>query len=179
MLDTCINNKFMAPFYFAVFRRFKCLGEYMIKVDGKEIPIFLYFYRKLIAETEKSKLIAVLTCLINVCKSSKGEDGCILLKPNIVLCEIMNSLMGDDEKQATYILALRRFFTPTSDAPFNIEWNFESTNFDNPKLFLNNFIKYYNRKQSVRDNIDIFVIFEGFKFSFEKYVLFFYCNCSY
>uniref|UniRef100_A0AC34FA31 Uncharacterized protein n=1 Tax=Panagrolaimus sp. ES5 TaxID=591445 RepID=A0AC34FA31_9BILA len=168
MWDTSINNKFMSPFYLAVLRRFKCLGEFMVKSDGKDAPIFLHVFRKNIVDVESSKLLTALTCLGNICKSPKGEDGCILLKPSDVLCEIMGDLIRDDEKRESYMVALRRFFTPTSDIPFIVEWNFESTSFDNPKVFLENCIKFYNRKQNIRDNIDIFVIIEGFKASMKN-----------
>uniref|UniRef100_A0AC34FX58 Uncharacterized protein n=1 Tax=Panagrolaimus sp. ES5 TaxID=591445 RepID=A0AC34FX58_9BILA len=164
MLNTYMTDKPMSVFYLIILRRFKCLGDYKVKL-GKETPLFLYFFRKLIADLKDHELNIALSCLVSVCWSPKGHYCWALMKPNYALCEIMNHLVRDDETHPAYMLALRRLYTPISGFRCDIEWNADSKDFDNQALFLIHFIKYYNRKQSINNNIEVFNIFNHFKAS--------------
>uniref|UniRef100_A0A914PT14 Uncharacterized protein n=1 Tax=Panagrolaimus davidi TaxID=227884 RepID=A0A914PT14_9BILA len=103
MLENVFTNKAMNPFYTAVFRKLRCLGEFMIVINGKNLPIFFHFYYQVFASSEGNKLIIGLTLLVNVCKSPKSENASALMKPNFVLQEIMSHLICDDEKKEAYI----------------------------------------------------------------------------
>uniref|UniRef100_A0AC35GM79 Uncharacterized protein n=1 Tax=Panagrolaimus sp. PS1159 TaxID=55785 RepID=A0AC35GM79_9BILA len=96
MLENAFSNKAMNPFYTAVFRKLRCLGEFMIVIDGKNLPIFFHFYYQLFGNSEGNKLIIGLTLLVNVCKSPENENDSALMKPNFVLQEIMTHLICDD-----------------------------------------------------------------------------------
>uniref|UniRef100_A0A914PX28 Uncharacterized protein n=1 Tax=Panagrolaimus davidi TaxID=227884 RepID=A0A914PX28_9BILA len=73
MLENSFTNKAMNPFYTAVFRKLRCLGEFMIVIDGKNLPIFFHFYYQVFGNSDGNKLITGLTLLVNVCKSPKSK----------------------------------------------------------------------------------------------------------
>uniref|UniRef100_A0A914PPG6 Uncharacterized protein n=1 Tax=Panagrolaimus davidi TaxID=227884 RepID=A0A914PPG6_9BILA len=168
MLENAFTNKAMNPFYTAVFRKLRCLGEFMIVIDGKNLPIFFYFYYQLFGNSEGNKLITGLTLLVNVCKSHKNENSSALMKPNFVLQEIMPHLICDDEKKEAYMLALKRFFDQPFDLKCEMKWNSESDDFENPAVFFKSFIKNFNRNQKIIDNNVVFGIFEEFKKSLDQ-----------
>jgi hypothetical protein len=169
MLNTYMVDKPMSVFYLIILRRFKCLGDYKVKLDGKETPIFLYFLRKLIAPLEGHQLNIALSCLVSVCWSPKGHYCYSAMKPNYALCEIMSHLILDDANHVPYMLALRRLFTPIQNFRCDIEWSSESKDYDNQNLFLFHFIKYYNRKQSIEKNNEVFFIISCFKTSLQHF----------
>uniref|UniRef100_A0A914Z7Q1 Uncharacterized protein n=1 Tax=Panagrolaimus superbus TaxID=310955 RepID=A0A914Z7Q1_9BILA len=169
MLNTYMNDQPMSIFYLIILRRFKCLGDYKLKLGGKETPLFLHFFRKLAADLKDHKLNIALSCLVSVCWSPKGHYCWSLMKPNYALCEIMDHLIRDDDNHVSYMLALRRLYTPIAGFRCDIEWNSESKDFDNQALFLIHFIKYYNRKQSIKNNDEVFNIFKHFKASMRHF----------
>uniref|UniRef100_A0AC34F1G3 Uncharacterized protein n=1 Tax=Panagrolaimus sp. ES5 TaxID=591445 RepID=A0AC34F1G3_9BILA len=166
LINSFIDDRPMAIYFAIILRRFKCLGDYKIKLDNKEVPIFIYFFRKAHHRSITSGhfLSTILSCLVTVTWTPKSSTfGWCLMKPNYALSEIMANLVLDDEKQPKYILALQRLFKPFDNFWCNIEWNSDSQDFDNPSLFLFHLIKYFNGKNTVEFNNEIFGIIESFK----------------
>uniref|UniRef100_A0AC35G1F0 Uncharacterized protein n=1 Tax=Panagrolaimus sp. PS1159 TaxID=55785 RepID=A0AC35G1F0_9BILA len=163
MMEHAVTNKAMNPFYTAVFRKLRCLGEYMICIDGKNLPIFFHFYRRSFGDSEGNKLVISLILMANVCKSPKGKTDGSLMKPNFAFHEIMTHLVRDDEKHEKYMLALKQFFSQTDGFELKMEWKSQSADFENPAVFFKSFIKYYNRKQTIVENNNVFFIFKEFE----------------
>uniref|UniRef100_A0AC34GYM0 Uncharacterized protein n=1 Tax=Panagrolaimus sp. ES5 TaxID=591445 RepID=A0AC34GYM0_9BILA len=169
LLNDCIEEKSLHSFLSIMLRRFKCLGDYKLKISGKEIPIFLYFFEKAHDHAvDIGYLQIILSYLVSVTWTPKsGKHRWSLMKPNYSLCKIMEYILREDENQPKYFIALQRLFNPFEFKleyfECDIEWDSGSEDFDNPSLFLSHFIKYFNRKNSIGVNNDVFYIVDCFK----------------
>uniref|UniRef100_A0A914Y2I3 Uncharacterized protein n=1 Tax=Panagrolaimus superbus TaxID=310955 RepID=A0A914Y2I3_9BILA len=174
LLNDCIKERSLHSFLSIILRRFKCLGDYKIKIDGKETPIFLYFYEKAHDYAIAiGYLPVILSYLVSVTWTPKnGKHRWALMQPNYSLCKIMELILREDENQPKYLTALQRLFNPFDFKleyfECDIEWNSESEDFDNPSIFLFNLMKYFNRKNSLEFNNDIFNIIDCFKKSLHQ-----------
>uniref|UniRef100_A0AC35G5X3 Uncharacterized protein n=1 Tax=Panagrolaimus sp. PS1159 TaxID=55785 RepID=A0AC35G5X3_9BILA len=172
LINEFVENKPMSVYYAIILRRFSCCGDYKIKLDGKELPIFIYVFRKAHDRAVASGhlLLTTLSCLNTVTWRPRSGFHCSsLMKPNYALCETMNYLLRDDENQSKYLQNLERLFNPIDKFRCTIEWNStDSTDFDNPTIFLYHFIKYFNRKNPVAMNDTVFYIIECFKKSLHE-----------
>uniref|UniRef100_A0A914ZF62 Uncharacterized protein n=1 Tax=Panagrolaimus superbus TaxID=310955 RepID=A0A914ZF62_9BILA len=166
LINTFINDRAMSIYFAIILRRFKCLGDYKIKLDNKEVPLFIYSFRKAHhrAITTGHLLQTTFSCLVTVTWTPKSSlFGWSLMKPNDALLEIMKNVILDDERLPKYMVALQRLFKPIDNFWCNIEWNSNSNDFDNPSIFLFHLIKFFHDKNSIEFNDEVFCIFDSFK----------------
>ena len=148
------------------------MGDYKVNVDGAEIPVIIYFFRNLLKDerlrTDRHKLNILISMIISISWSPKGNYCWPCIKPNYVLSEIMKNLVSEADEEQSWLLGLHRIFNPIDNFRCDIEWNSTSKDFDNPTLFFCHFIKYYNRKQAIHANDSIRNILERFKKSLRR-----------